>query len=242
MMKIEVVLLPEHLLPGMLRGKTAVIFDVLRATTTMTAALAAGVREIRVFASVEDVLRAAPEGDPGRVRCGERRCLRPEGFELGNSPGGFDSSHRGKIVYMATTNGTKAILAAREASVRIAGALVNLSAVAELAVKLGRDVVLLCAGTGGAIAMEDAIGAGAVASAIVARGGELSGDVARMTVRLFRESRTDLTAALSDAEGGRNVIGACLRQDIEFAAKMDSLNVVGVVDSDRTGTVLRTAT
>ncbi len=121
-MKIEVVLLPEHLSPGMLRGKTAVIFDVLRATSTMTAALAAGVREIRLFASVEDVLRAAPEGDPGRVRCGERRCLRPEGFELGNSPGGFDSSHRGKIVYMATTNGTKAILAAREASVRIAGA------------------------------------------------------------------------------------------------------------------------
>jgi 2-phosphosulfolactate phosphatase len=238
--KVEVIQLPEHLKQGQLAGKTTVIFDVLRATTTMTAALAAAVREIRLFDSIEDVLRVAPDFDAGRIRCGERRCLRPEGFELGNSPSGFSAAaHRGKIVFMATTNGTKAILAAREAKVRIAGALVNASAAATLAAKLGNDVVLLCAGTGGAVAMEDVIGAGSVAEALVKCGAELRGDIAAMAVRLFHEARPNLVAALSQAQCGRNVIAAGLREDIEFAAKVDSLDVVGVAEENDGAVVLR---
>jgi phosphosulfolactate phosphohydrolase-like enzyme len=78
--------------------------------------------------------------------------------------------------------------------------------------------------------MEDVIGAGAVIDALqrVARV-TLSSDVALMAHRLFQWARGDLRSALSDTLGGRNVIDAGLAPDIEFAARLDSLDVVGVV-------------
>ncbi len=48
-MNIDVVLLPRDLHRAHLDGRVVVVFDVLRATTSMAAALAAGVKEIRVF-------------------------------------------------------------------------------------------------------------------------------------------------------------------------------------------------
>jgi len=52
-MKIDVVVLPGLLKEGEVGGRAVVVFDVLRATTSMTAALWAGAREIRVFGSLE---------------------------------------------------------------------------------------------------------------------------------------------------------------------------------------------
>ena len=57
--RVDVVLLPKHLEPRHLDGRTVVVFDVLRATTTMAAALAVGVEEIRVFGSLDEAARAA---------------------------------------------------------------------------------------------------------------------------------------------------------------------------------------
>jgi 2-phosphosulfolactate phosphatase len=238
-MVVDVVLLPEMLKESELAGKTAVIFDVLRATTTMTAALAAGVAEVRVQPSLEAARKAAGEFGGKGILCGESRCLKPNGFDLGNSPGAFSEvAHRGRVVFMATTNGTKAILAAAGAAERFVGALVNATAVGEAAMKTGRDVVLLCAGTDGALAMEDVLGAGAVATAIVKNGGNLGGDAAWMAVTLFQTSADKLEQMLSQTHGGRNVIQAELAQDVTFAARHDVIDVVGRVVQRDGGTVV----
>src|SRR5215208_4677277 len=106
-MNVEVVLLPRDLKPGQLKGRACAVFDVLRATTTMAAALAAGVTEIRLFADLDSARKAAGEFDRGtKLLCGESRCLMPEGFDLGNSPGQFTPGHRGATMFMCTTNGT----------------------------------------------------------------------------------------------------------------------------------------
>src|SRR3954453_15618546 len=98
-MPVDVLLTPRDMEPEGLPDRAVVVFDVLRATTTMTAALAAGVAEIHVFGDVASVRQAAKTaGRP--LLCGEERCLAPAGFDLGNSPGGFDSAHRGRIVFM----------------------------------------------------------------------------------------------------------------------------------------------
>jgi 2-phosphosulfolactate phosphatase len=228
-MKADVVLLPSHLTPTQLAGRSCVVFDVLRATTTMTAALASGVREIHLFATL-DAARAAAENFSGpRLLCGESQCLTPPGFDLGNSPGQFKPSHRGATVFMCTTNGTRALLAARSAAALYTGALVNASAVARKLRADGRDAVLLCAGTNGAVAMEDVLGAGAVLDALDATP-EI--DVARIALNLFRGSRGRLNEALRDAEGGRNVLAAGLPQDIDFAARLDVFDAVGIATGD----------
>src|SRR6267142_7233593 len=120
-MRVDVVFLPSDLKPHHLEGRVVVVLDVLRATTTMTAALQAGIAEIFVYPDIESV-RQAKKQMPAALACGEQNCLKPDGFDLGNSPGDFGEQHNGKRLLMSTTNGTKAILAARGAARIFAGA------------------------------------------------------------------------------------------------------------------------
>jgi 2-phosphosulfolactate phosphatase len=133
---------------------------------------------------------------------------------------------------MSTTNGTRAILCAKDAAQLFVGALVNASAVAAVLADVGLEVTLLCAGTNGRVAIEDVIGAGAVLSALNREVATVPGsDAARMAIRLFESSRNDLRGALAEGDGGRNVIAAGLGEDIEFAASVDRFpHVVGVVE------------
>jgi len=212
-----------------------VVFDVLRATTTMTAALAAGVKEIHIFGDIASAREAAARaaGEPKPLLCGEVHALMPSGFDLGNSPGALDPAlHKARTLFMSTTNGTRAILAAREAKLLLIGALVNASAVARAVVASGLDVTLLCAGTNGMPAIEDVIGAGAVIDAIGGRA-KLESDLAQMALRLLQGARDDLRSAMAEGAGGRNVTAAGLDPDIDFAGRLDRFDVVGRVDGSR---------
>jgi 2-phosphosulfolactate phosphatase len=131
---------------------------------------------------------------------------------------------------MATTNGTRAIVAAQQAKTVLIGALVNAGAVARHLLRLGRNVKLLCAGTQGQVALEDVLGAGAVLDALRYESDvELASDTARMALGLFRATADDLHDALSQSLGGQNVLRAGLPSDVAFAAQLNAIPVVGVV-------------
>jgi 2-phosphosulfolactate phosphatase len=230
-MKISVLILPKELNPAGIADQTVVAFDVLRATTSITAALAAGVKEIRVFDSLDAAMTAANAFGQPRLLCGERNTLPPPGFDLGNSPGQFDSKkHAGMTVFMSTTNGTRAIVASKSAALLLAGALVNAAAVAKRVFAEGRDVTLLCAGSDGQPSMEDLLGAGAVIDALQTVGVvELDGDLAKVAVRLFDSCRNKLPAILADTFGGHNIRRVHLDADIAFAARLNVFDVVGQV-------------
>jgi 2-phosphosulfolactate phosphatase len=231
-MNADVVLLPREL-PDLPADRVVVVFDVLRATTTIAAALAAGVAEIRIFDDLDSARSAAQRHDGPRLLCGEQRCLPPAGFDMGNSPGQFTAKHAGQTVFMATTNGTRAIVTAQQADIVLIGALVNAPAVARVLVQLGKHFTLLCAGTDGAVAMEDLLGAGAVLDAVrQTTSVHLESDVARIAVRLFHATRDQLRPALAQSRGGQNVIRAALDADIDFASRVGVLDVVGVARSD----------
>ena len=234
-MRIEVVLLPRELKPQDLPEKAVVVFDVLRATTSMTAALAAGVKEIRCFGSVDAAVAAARSSPESPLLAGEVDALKPSGFDLGNSPGAYrQEEHAGRTVFMSTTNGTRAILAARGAHTIFTAALVNAGAVAEALRRNGRDVTLLCAGTQGFVSGEDVLGAGAVIEHLCGSDStpDLASDVAWMARQLFRSQRNDLIGALSATRGGHNVVRAGLGPDIAFAARLNAIPVVGIASGD----------
>ncbi len=169
--KVFVHLLPNLVPRGSLRGGVAVVVDVLRATTVMVHALAAGCdavipcKEIDQAKAVAGVLPAGTA-----LLAGERGGLPIPGFDLGNSPGDFTPEVcQGKTLVMTTTNGTRAILASLEAErVYIAG-FVNLKATSdELVVQFlkkdhGHPVHIVCSGTEGFISLEDSMLAGALA-------------------------------------------------------------------------------
>ena len=230
-MEIDVVLLPRDLCAEHLSGRTVLVLDVLRATTTMIAALAAGVAEIRIFSELDAAVAAARACTAPHLLCGERDALKPPGFDLGNGPGAFDPAlHRGTTLFMTTTNGVRAILAAGAARSLFIAALVNAGAAADAVVRAGLDVTLLCAGTDGQIATEDVLGAGAIIDALQSRTQvQPLSDTTWMSWQLFRCHRHDLPAALRSSRGGQNVIRAALSGDIDFAAALDSVPVVGRV-------------
>ena len=100
---IDVALTRADLRPATL----AVVIDVLRATSTITQALAAGYETVLCVDSVPRALRLRGED---RVLAGERRCVRPAGFDQGNSP--LDATRcYGRELVLATTNGAPAIVA-----------------------------------------------------------------------------------------------------------------------------------
>jgi len=238
-LQVKVVMVPRDLQPIDVAGRTVVVFDVLRATTTMTYALAAGISGIRVFASIEAAREAAAkysgEKDQRPLLCGEHDCLPPPGFDLGNSPGQWDRAlHSGRMVYMATTNGTRALAAAGPFRPErlLAGAIVNAEAVARACAAAGLDVTLLCAGTAGEVSVEDLIGAGAVLSCLPSGLYAPAGDAAQIALHLFCGACDNLPQALSEGAGGKNLERTGLIGDITLCAALNRLSIVGVVNPD----------
>src|SRR6476619_1381212 len=88
-LRVDVAYLPSQLSAEQLADHTVVVFDVLRATTSMVSALANGTSEIRVFDSIESAQSVARGFAGAKLLCGESQCVRPEGFDLGNSPADY---------------------------------------------------------------------------------------------------------------------------------------------------------
>jgi len=110
--KVEALVLPRLLEGRSLEGKTVVVFDVLRATTTIISGLASGIRRFRAFASLDEAKAATVAANPRPILIGELHALPAPGVDLGNSPRQWKPEHAGREVFMATTNGTKAMNAA----------------------------------------------------------------------------------------------------------------------------------
>ena len=130
----------------------AIVIDVLRATTTVAYALTQGYPRVLACAGLDHARELAGRLGEGTVLAGERACVRPEGFDFGNSPREFaDADPRGETLVLTTTNGTRAIVAAAiRADTVMIGSLANLTACAAAAARTTRqakgDVLVQCAG------------------------------------------------------------------------------------------------
>lgn len=235
---------PGPELGAVLGGSVAIVVDLLRASTTIVHALAAGARSVRPVVSVEKAraLVAAQDGPQTPLLAGEREGLAPTGFDFGNSPREFttDAIARRPIVF-TTTNGTRAIHAAGAAEWVLIGALVNLTATAEFAARLERPIHVICAGTGARPTEEDLLCAGAYVEALATLGVDHEGADAGEALRAW-ERATDtpdaLLCALRASRGGRNLIDIRLDDDIADAARIDLLALVARFDRER-GVIIR---
>ncbi len=140
---------------------TAIVVDVLRATSTIAQALASGYPRIFCAPGIEEA-RVLRESLGEGLLGGERNAVRIPGFDVGASPREF-LEPRPEPLILSTTNGTQAILRAAASSQRVLlGSLLNLDAVASAAREAGEDVVVVCAGFKGAFALDDAYCAGRI--------------------------------------------------------------------------------
>lgn len=235
-MKLAVHFTPHGVTPPMIAGKPVLVIDLLRATTTMIAALAAGARAILPAASGEEALKLAQNLERDDVLlAGERRYDRIPGFALGNSPLEMrpEVVARKRLV-MATTNGTPALLAAEPGRPVIIAAAANFQAAAAAAGRAfeeSGELTILCAGRERTFALEDAYAAGRFAEAIVP--GKLRrqlevNDAAIAARELVRRYGTRWKAAVAASVAARELKERGFRADIVAATEPDTYSIVPI--------------
>jgi 2-phosphosulfolactate phosphatase len=255
--------LSAHFLPALtkpedLAAGIVVMIDVLRASTTITAALASGAREVIPYAEIDQARHKAAELKPRSnlppLLGGERGGLPIEGFDLGNSPSEYTPAVvRGRTVVFTTTNGTQALMICGTAERVLIGSFVNFSAVLrELTGEL--PIHLLCAGTRGRITREDVLLAGAIVEKLTGPIVDLEGlnDEARIAQDVWCNAmgavrppddgaNQRIAEVLRNCQGGRNLASVGLQADIADAATVDRYDFVPVFDAAKWRIVKSTA-
>jgi len=233
-MEIDVALVPQVARPG--DPAVFVVIDEIRASTTITTLLDAGCTDLYIEGSVVGARRLGR--DTGSLLVGERRALRPPGFDYDNSPTILSAANvRGRGVVLSTTNGTAILKMLRASGDVLVGCLRNAGACAaaafELAVARDVGVRVVCAGRLRRFVLEDAIAGGVIARRVAelaaARGVSAAlTDGARAAISL-RDAYPDELAALLDSDGARTLRSIGQEADIAFCAALDLSDTVPVL-------------
>lgn len=239
-MNLETILTPAEI-PALARrdlGDTAcVVFDILRATSTFVTALHHGAAAIIPVSEISEAI-ACRQRQPDVLLAGERNGIKISAaqsggvdFDFGNSPREFRPEKvRGKTIVSTTTNGTRALQACAAAKIVLAASFLNLSATAKFLNQLELETILLiCAGTGEGVALEDVLAAGALADLLAGERADAT-EVARQN---FLRSKLDLAVAIAGSTNGRRLLGLSeLRADVAFCSQRDVFDLVAVMSAD----------
>jgi 2-phosphosulfolactate phosphatase len=199
-------------------ARVGIVVDVIRASSSIAAALAAGYERVLCCREIEEAKALRSELGDEAVAGGEREAVLVPGFDVGASPREFAAGALARTLILSTTNGTAAILtAAARCETVLVGSLLNLHAVADAAREAGGDVVVLCAGFKETFALDDAYCAGRFVAEL---GGALTDAAiaAELVARSFPTALDGLNARTYGPPG--------LEADIEFCARVDGLEMV----------------
>ncbi len=205
-----------------------VIIDVLRATSTIAAALHNGAKAIIPVDSVARCIEIGRQIDG--ITAGERDGKIAEGLQYGNSPFDYPESFvKGKTIVLTTTNGTRLLQMAldRNAKGIITGSFPNLSAVCDYLIEKNQNVILGCAAWKDKINMEDCLFAGAVISKIKDHF-DVQCDSSHIAEMLYKNAEKDVFAFMKKNEASHyhRLMGFGVEQDIRYCLTADSANVL----------------
>jgi 2-phosphosulfolactate phosphatase len=235
-MKISVYFVPAGVVSADIAGRPVIVVDILRATSTIVAAMASGARAVVPTIESDEAIRIAQNLERGTaLLAGERGGERISGFALGNSPGEMTpEAVGGKIVVMSTTNGTPAIRAADGGGPVLIGAATNFRAVVGRARELVGDdgaIAILCAGRERGFALEDAYAAGRFAQALIPPGGrsgvELN-DAAIAALELIKRYGDKWKHAVAASTAARELTAKGFKDDVVAVTEVDRHDVVPV--------------
>jgi 2-phosphosulfolactate phosphatase len=221
-----------------------VVFDVLRATSTMITALANGAEGIIPVEDIPEAL-SVRQRKPDVLLAGERNGVRIEAsltgsisFDFGNSPREFiRPTVQNRTVVMTTTNGTRALRACAGARCVLACSFLNLGATVDFVRRENpSELLVICSGTHEEAAYEDVLGAGAFCDRVwsgYARG--QIADSALMARTLYLLAQKDLVGAMSNSRNGARLLTISeLREDVAFCARRDTVELVAELGKEGT--------
>lgn len=232
--KLTTYLLPDLIPVNQNMGGSAVVIDILRASSTICTALNSGAAAVIPCEHLETALLTRKDFDADFVLMGgERQGVKIEGFDLGNSPRDYKPEVvKGRSLIFSTTNGTRALHRCQTASRVAIGCFLNRSAVVDWLQQNEEPVHLVCAGTDGKITLEDCLFAGAVADGLISRGEALHmNDATRLCLNLYHMSilhQEGIHLRLLESQGGQNLQRLSMEEDVAYCAQVDILENVPV--------------
>jgi 2-phosphosulfolactate phosphatase len=227
-MRVHVALTPAEFPDAPLTGCVALAVDVLRATTASVAACEAGCRGLVPVPDTAAAEALAARDGADTVRAGERGGEALAGFDLGNSPAEYTAETvAGRELIFASTNGSRALLAAAGARRRLIGAFVNAGAVLRR-LEQSPDVTVVCAGKESRFSLEDAGFAGWLCSALAKRGATLENDAARFAASVAPCDADAVRALVEGSAHARDLraLGPEYDADVRYCATLDALDRV----------------
>lgn len=227
-MIIEVAFLPRELADRNLGGMLCIVLDIFRATTSMITAFANGCRTIIPATTVEEA-RAVAAGQKNRpyLLAGERKGLRIDGFQFGNSPREFMRKFADDAaLVMTTTNGTRAVKAAAGADGVLIGGFINAAAVCRHAADNGKDILIVCAGTDGLFSLEDALCAGLLVNILGERENCRLTDAARAAMLMYQTAAGELYQVAATASHGRCLSALGFAEDVAICLDISTVSLV----------------
>jgi 2-phosphosulfolactate phosphatase len=228
-MKLRVLFSPANTDDLYFTGKTTVIIDVLRASTTIVEALKNGARDIVPVSTVEFAVKISGGMFGGQTLLGgERNTRKIEGFALGNSPVEYKNEIvSGKSIVFYSTNGTRAIVKAKFSENLLICAFTNLKEVAQQLIKIDKDCVILCAGNNNLFSLEDSVCAGTLIDQIIKIKNDVElSDAARGALALNKSFGNDKLTILKESEHGKLLMRNGFENDLELCSKLSTTDVV----------------
>jgi 2-phosphosulfolactate phosphatase len=229
-MKIDLVFTHQELQFTDKQGKTGVSIDVLRATSTIVAAFDNGCISFTPITSVDEAREKAKKYPDGTILLGgAKHGLKPQGFDLGNSPLDYVKEVvKGKHILFSSSNGTQSMHGLKGANEILLGSFLNAEAVSRQILNAGRDCLIACSGDFGRFSLGDAVCGGMIISKLLHEGKpeiQLS-DTSAVALLIFKTYNNDVRGMLHASEWGQRLIQLNLSADIDFCAKIDVSEVV----------------
>jgi len=235
-MQVEVFLTSAVLTDEDVKGRTVVVIDVLRASSTIITALANGVRAIVPVPDMAEAGKIASNLDPrSYLLGGERGGERIDGYHLGNSPLEYDrATVEDRTIIFNTTNGTVAISRARPAEHLIIGSFLNADRVVQFVRDAGRDLTIVCAGWRNRVSLEDTLCAGLILSRLW-EGQEpgLRSDTAHIAFTQYQHDKDNMMSSLRRCNHAQWLSSRGHHDDVEYCLQLDRLPVLPYFDDSR---------
>lgn len=227
-MKINLFPRAEDISSGEIAGTDVIVIDMLRATSVITTALHNGAMRVIPVLTVDDAFKLRDE-QKDVVLGGERKGVKIEGFDAGNSPLEFAPDFiLGKTLVITTSNGTRAINACRDAKNIFIGSMLNGPAAANKAAADCCDIRIACAGTLGRFSLDDFICAGYIIDEILKTGKYELSDISFLSHHIYIENRDNVEDFLRNASHFKYLVSIGAYEDIKYCCKKGIIDEVPV--------------
>jgi len=219
-----------------LRGRIAIVIDVLRASTSIITALSNGCKGIVPISEVDEAKKLSQKfPSQSLLLGGERNEMPIPGFDLSNSPLDYTVDRvKSKRIIFTSTNGSRLFNYARQAKICSVGAFINVTPLCNYILKTGLDLVILCAGNKGCFGMEDVVCGGMIIEKISKESSHPFhlNDGAVASRVLYGYYSNNIYDMLFQSLHGKRLIEIGQEKDLEICASIDSITTIPILKED----------